>query len=934
MTRPPLESSASASGELCRQLRDLEGRAKAALVRDGRGYSRRQASEALGRPPYSRPVAGQRISSWVPLRQDREPQVPSDRNSDDVLALIRLWSSWAGEKPDERSWRNLLEKARSARAAHPGPAGPGQPVTEATDPFALQVQESIDAAGAGAGVPLPVLPPYAPRQHDRWLAGVVGSVAQRATGEAAGAIAVLVGGSSTGKTRACWEALRLLPADWRLVHPLVPGPAEALITALDRVRPRTVLWLDEIHDYLSGERGAEAAARLREAFADPARGPLLVLGTTWPGAWTALVRARRKGERGDPRASVRALLTCRHHRVPDTFEEEGLPELRRLAAVDPRIREALECAEEGQITQYLAGGRALVDRYDTATALQRALIEPAMDALRLGHDTGLPRLLLEAALPHYLTGQQYEWVADGDIDSALAELGEPWRGTRGPLTDLTVRAPGRPLVRTGSVRLAPYLDQHGRRTRRTGAPPAGFWDTLVDHASPRSLIALAASARDRGHLRIAFRLLTAAAEAGVPGAVPTVSQLLSEEGRYEEALLWCGPPAEAGDAEAMSRVAGIMEMARRPAEAVAWHRRAAEAGHSASWSSAGHLLRSGGHLREAEECLRRAVDAGVRGSHGELASLLAGTGRTEEALVHHRRDAETEGGHAVAQTAALMRERGDSGVDILAWLLSRVADENRTKDPVFRWAWGALVTHLAEDTGSRDLIRRAATSAGAGPEATRELTALADLAERVAAGEHLRGAPDTAEAAEALRREGSLEEALAIYEAEAQAEAQSTGNRDAAVQAAALHEQLGRPASALDRYRRAAEQGHPDALGQTARLMTGAVGEDETFVWLRTCADGLAAEGRPDQRSTAAELLHAAGRTDEALAWLHDASRAGDPYAWIQYAELLESADRSEDARRLRRYGWEPGGAISAPWSAAPPEHLAHRSPGTGEGRQ
>jgi hypothetical protein len=100
--------------------------------------------------------------------------------------------------------------------------------------------------------------------------------------------------------------------------------------------------------------------------------------------------------------------------------------------------------------------------------------------------------------------------------------------------------------------------------------------------------------------------------------------------------------------------------------------------------------------------------------------------------------------------------------------------------------------------------------------------------------------------------------------------------------------------------------------------MTAAVGPGETFDWLKSCADHRGEEGDPDQRPAVAELLRIAGRTDEALARLRRVSQTGDPYAWRQFAELLEAAGRLEDAQGMRRYGWEPYGEISKPWSAAP----------------
>ncbi|MFF7854438.1 hypothetical protein [Streptomyces sp. NPDC007904] len=250
--------------------------------------------QALAKPPYGRGVGDQRISDWVPTR-DKEPKVPSDRSSDDVLALVRLWSSWAGESVNERHWRNLLEQAQPVRVLRTVPTGPGQSVREFTDPFTLEVHEAVDGGGASG---LPLLPLYVERQHDRWLADVANDLVARAAGQPTGVLAVLVGGSSTGKTRACWEALNLLPPDWRLVLPLVPSPAEALIAALAEITPRTVLWLDEIHRFLSGDRGEQAAAHLREVLNDPRRGPLLVLGTTWPDLWADLVKPRKTATAG------------------------------------------------------------------------------------------------------------------------------------------------------------------------------------------------------------------------------------------------------------------------------------------------------------------------------------------------------------------------------------------------------------------------------------------------------------------------------------------------------------------------------------------------------------------------------------------------------------------------------------------------------------
>jgi hypothetical protein len=182
----------------------------------------------------------------------------------------------------ERSLRALA--ARQTRAA--ASAAAGRLLAEVTDPFALEVHRPVQL---GERRPrLPVLPPYVAREHDRDLARVA-----RAAAEGSSGIAVLVGGSSTGKTRACGETLGLLrelPEPWRLWHPIDPARPEAALRELGSVGPRTVVWLNEAQFYLdapAGGLGERVAAGLRELLRDPDRGPVLVLATLWPQFWDA-----------------------------------------------------------------------------------------------------------------------------------------------------------------------------------------------------------------------------------------------------------------------------------------------------------------------------------------------------------------------------------------------------------------------------------------------------------------------------------------------------------------------------------------------------------------------------------------------------------------------------------------------------------------------
>ena len=84
---------------------------------------------------------------------------------------------------------------------------------------------------------------------------------------------------------------------------------DAALAELAGVGPRTVVWLNEAQFYLDAEDelGERVAAGLRELLRDPARAPVLVLATLWPGFWDALT-ARPAG-RDDRHAQARATDT-------------------------------------------------------------------------------------------------------------------------------------------------------------------------------------------------------------------------------------------------------------------------------------------------------------------------------------------------------------------------------------------------------------------------------------------------------------------------------------------------------------------------------------------------------------------------------------------------------------------------------------------------
>ncbi|MFD5543982.1 hypothetical protein ACFWIJ_40820 [Streptomyces sp. NPDC127079] len=375
-------------------------------------------------------------------------------------------------------------------------------------PLDLEVHHAIHVAAETTELPV-----YVARDHDIHLQRVV--AAARA-GQSQ--MCVLVGESSTGKTRACWEAIQVLAADgWHLWHPFDPTRAEAALAGLASTGPRTVVWLNEAQHYLSApDAGEPVAAALQTLLADASRAPILVVATLWPVHWDQLTRLPTKHEH-DAHPQSRYLLTGRQIRVPDAFTEKDLDAVRSAARSDERLAQALEGAADRRITQFLAGVPALLARHRDAGPGARAVLDAAMDARRLGCSTALPAAFLEKAAIGYLS------------PSVLRTLDDDWFRDALSYSTWCVHGDAALLERirrfTGSsreerwFRLADYMEQYGRRTRSHLCPPASFWEAALEHLTrPADVSALASAAAERWRLRYA-RLLRELASR-LPRSVP------------------------------------------------------------------------------------------------------------------------------------------------------------------------------------------------------------------------------------------------------------------------------------------------------------------------------------------------------------------------------------------------------------------------------
>ncbi|WP_331751748.1 hypothetical protein OG713_45420 (plasmid) [Streptomyces sp. NBC_00723] len=509
-------------------------------------------SEQLGHLPSDRALAeAARVSPttvghW--LRGDRFPQ-----EIDPLLRLVRAVQAQAervqcADSPvaaavfDQHRWRRAFRDEAGRRAAATSDAmqagqgrtileqmRPGRPLTAVSDPFHLEVHHPIRSAVAG----LPVLPSYVPREHDQTLAAMVDDAA---AGESR--IAVLVGESSTGKTRACWEALNLLRArgeQWRVWHPIDSIRPEAALAELVHLSPHTVVWLNEAQLYLDASLGEQVAAGLRTMLNDPRHAPLLVLATLWPDHWHTLTTRTAP----DPHAQARQLLLGHRISVPTAFTAADLNALADARVNDPRLAEAADHARDGQITQYLAGGPILLHRYHDAGPATRSLIHAAMDARRLGAGPRIPAAWLVQAAAGYFTENEWEERSEGWLEQALVYVTDRRGGIPAILTPIpsnsgaarnqrktrhTDTASGSrfPTGQGACYRLSDYLDQEGRRTRAAIIPPIDFWVAAADHAPAADLDVLGDAAWDRGLYRDAAQLHKRATTNGSAHAAATL----------------------------------------------------------------------------------------------------------------------------------------------------------------------------------------------------------------------------------------------------------------------------------------------------------------------------------------------------------------------------------------------------------------------------
>ncbi|MFB7945609.1 tetratricopeptide repeat protein [Kitasatospora phosalacinea] len=699
---------------------------------------------------------------------------------------------------------------------------------------------------------------------------------------------VLVGSSSTGKTRACWEAVQPLASlGWRLWHPIDPTRPEAALADLERVPPHTVVWLNEAQHYLGAGQGLgeRIAAALRTLISAPERSPVLILGTLWPEYVHDYMAVPEPGQR-DLYSQVRALIADRRVELPEHFDTAAITATERMAASgDRQLSHALAHARDGRLAQFLAGAPELLHRYRAASPAVRAILQVAMDARRFAAGPHLPMAFLAHAAEDYLTDDEYDSLEDSWLDRAIAEAGATVHGNFAPLRRVRNRPArrartARPAVDSAptSYRLADYLEQHGRHERQALCPPGSFWEAAYIHLThPDDLARLADAAKQRLRWSWADALYRRAADAGDISALVKLYEMRTLTGDHDDALACLLKASQAGSTDAMCRLGSIRQAEGDHKTAEVFYQQAVDAGETHALLMLAELREGAGAYREAEALYREASDAGHSHALEKLTVMMDAAGEHDAAEQLALEAAATGNTRVLRQLAVAREQAGDrESAEALARQAADIGDDL------------ALLTLADARRESGD------------PNGAKALAHEDALAGNSTALSHL---------AATRLHEGDVEGAEILYE---ELLLTARGYVTALAGLAELRERSGNRAEAEALAWEAARHGDTYTLLELAHSREAAGDFEGAEALHRQCVEA----GHDYAVVPLIELLERLGRHEEADKLAAEAADAGDWYALVHLSELREEAAPDIPVPVLR-YGLEPDGTLSSDAPAA-----------------
>lgn len=495
--------------------------------------------------------------------------------------------------------------------------------TEAIVGLSRQLTKARDwtnwrALGIHPAIPLPgetdaSLPSYVLRDVDTQVRNLIEA------GIAGGTFVLLKGRAGKGKSRCLYEAMRAtIPDDWRFLLPQNSSRLLDLVSAGQDLG-KTVIWLDELQDYLASSPDAvlDAISRLLN---DPTR-PLIILATIWSThydrfqqagtTWSTTADGHSHAEVGDP-AARRVLRLAHVVTMPNGFDDSDA--LTAAGQADPRIETARQLADdEHTLTESLGAAPQLIDAFDVPSdKLAGYLAHAAVVIRRCGNSNkigaDLLRTMAEAAFTDHDRADYFDtdWFTDGIAlaTHAVANTSIPI------LTD---------VLETGdeavSYSLHDLVLQHAIDCG-IDTPDDGQWQLVIERANPEECFAIGHQVWDAWNgdkTALAGRAWQRSADFGNTDAMHELAHLRQTNDDIEGAEDWFRKACAARDnADAMACFGIFLDDFSRgdTGEAKIWLESAAKQGIVKAMHRLGHIAENGGDTSAADDWFRKAVDGG------------------------------------------------------------------------------------------------------------------------------------------------------------------------------------------------------------------------------------------------------------------------------------------------------------------------------------
>jgi hypothetical protein len=288
----------------------------------------------------------------------------------------------------------------------------GWPVVADWDPLSAGVHRAKQSSDGSA------IPPYVARDVDEHLRSCLHY------GRTKGTFTLIVGDSTAGKTRAAFEAVHSILADYKVFVPRSADDIRAFLLLTHSLPRPCILWLDDLDRYL-GRDGIDSS--ILDAFL---RKHTVIVGTMRAERFEAIRDGRESHDApdrtvGDPQTASFASQVLR---MVETIQLDRLwspSELDRLEAYDDgRLIDAYRHHGPYGIAEYLAGGPLLWQEWRNAIRAGghprgAAIVAVSVDLARAGLTGARSSSLIVKLHERYLTMMGGARLRPENLEDAL-----------------------------------------------------------------------------------------------------------------------------------------------------------------------------------------------------------------------------------------------------------------------------------------------------------------------------------------------------------------------------------------------------------------------------------------------------------------------------------------------------------------------------------